>query len=118
MKLADKLVVASLHSHIAPPESGVVSPLIQPRQKASAELDDHSRLERYVEACEGAEFLSIHPKTLIRLAREGKIPAYPYNEGTRRHWRFQITELDKWMKAKVNSSAHPVRPRPAGERRK
>jgi hypothetical protein len=74
--------------------------------------------EAYVDAAEGALFLRIHPKTLMRLARGGKVPAYSISEGTRRHWRFLISELDKWMKTKVNSSAHPVRPRPANGRRK
>jgi len=66
-------------------------------------------LEPYVDAKEGAAFLSIHPKTLMRLAREGSVPAYSCSEGTRRHWRFLISELDKWMKTKVNSTPHPVR---------
>jgi hypothetical protein len=80
-------------------------------------LESNSRLEPYVDAKNGAAFLCIHPKTLMRLAREGTVPAYSFNEGTRRHWRFLISELDKWMKTKVNSSAHLVRPRPANERR-
>jgi excisionase family DNA binding protein len=71
-----------------------------------------------VNAIEGGAFLSIHPKTLMRLAREGGVPAYSFSEGTRRHWRFLLSELDKWMKSKVNSSAHPVRPRPVEGRRK
>jgi excisionase family DNA binding protein len=75
-------------------------------------------LERFVDAQEGAAFLGVHPKTLMRLAREGSVPAYSISEGTRRHWRFLLPELDKWMKARINSSAHPVRPRPADERRK
>ena len=44
----------------------------------------------------------------MRLARDGAVPAYSFSEGTRRHWRFLISELDKWMKTKVNSNAHPV----------
>jgi excisionase family DNA binding protein len=64
--------------------------------------------ESYVDAKEGASFLRMHPKTLMRLARDGSVPAYSFSEGTRRHWRFLISELDKWMKTKVNSSAHPV----------
>jgi len=74
--------------------------------------------EAYVDAAEGALFLRIHAKTLMRLARGGQVPAYSISEGTRRHWRFLISELDKWMKTKVHSSAHPVRPRPADGRRK
>jgi excisionase family DNA binding protein len=73
--------------------------------------------EPYVDAKEGATFLRIHPKTLMRLAREGGVPAYSFSEGPRRHWRFLISELDTWMKSKVNSRPHPVRPCPANGRR-
>ena len=73
--------------------------------------------ERYVDAQEGAAFLGLHPKTLMRLAREGEVIAYSISEGTRRHWRFLISELDKWMKSKVNSSAHPVRSVSQGRRK-
>jgi Helix-turn-helix domain len=76
-----------------------------------------SRPEPYVDAREGASFLKMHPKTLMRLAREGSVPAYSISEGTRRHWRFLISELDKWMKTKVNSNAHPVRSVSPGRRK-
>ena len=73
--------------------------------------------EPYVDAKEGAAFLSIHPKTLMRLAREGSVPAYSFSEGTRRHWRFLISELDTWMRSRVNSNAHPVRSVSPGRRK-
>jgi excisionase family DNA binding protein len=73
--------------------------------------------EPYTDAKEGAEFLCIHPKTLMRLAREGSVPAYSFSEGTRRHWRFLISELDTWMRSKVNSNAHPVRSVSRGRRK-
>jgi hypothetical protein len=69
----------------------------------------NSLYESYVDPEEGAAFLRMHPKTLMRLAREGVVPAYSYNDGSRRRWRFLLSELDKWMKSKVNSSPHPVR---------
>jgi excisionase family DNA binding protein len=73
--------------------------------------------EPYVDAKEGAIFLRVHAKTLMRLAREGIVPAYSFSEGTRRHWRFLISELDTWMKSKVNSNAHPVRSVSPGRRK-
>jgi len=73
--------------------------------------------EPYVDAKEGATFIRIHPKTLMRLAREGSVPAYSFGEGTRRHWRFLISELDTWMRSKVNSNAHPVRSVSPGRRK-
>jgi len=41
------------------------------------------------------------PKTLMRLAREGKVPAYTISEDNRWHLRFLISELDMWMRSKV-----------------
>jgi hypothetical protein len=74
--------------------------------------------ESYVDAKEGAAFLRLHPKTLMRLAREGVVRAYSFSDGVRHHWRFLLSELDTWMRSKVNSNAHPVRPCPANGRRK
>ena len=71
-------------------------------------LGSNGQLEAYVGAQEGARFLRAHPKTLMRLAREGRVPAYSFSDGCRRHWRFLLSELDKWMRARVNSRAHPV----------
>jgi len=76
------------------------------------------QLEPYVDAKEGAAFLRLHPKTLMRLAREGVVRAYSFSDGVRHHWRFLLSELDTWMRSKVNSNAHPVRPCPANGRRK
>jgi Helix-turn-helix domain len=97
----------------------------------AAEILDHSPVapthdrcrctsspEPYVDAKEGAAFLRLHPKTLMRLAREGIVRAYSFSDGVRHHWRFLLSELDTWMRSKVNSNAHPVRPRPANGRRK
>jgi hypothetical protein len=79
----------------------------QPETSTHA-LESYCRHEPYVDAREGAAFLHMHPKTLMRLARDGSVRAYSFSEGTRRHWRFLISELDKWMKTRVNSSTHPV----------
>lgn len=78
----------------------------------------HASWENYVDAKEAGAFLHLHPKTVMRLAREDSLPAYSFSEGTRHHWRFLISELDIWMKSKVNSRLHPVLPCPANERRK
>ena len=50
-----------------------------------------------------------HPRTVQRLAREGTIPAHPLGERSRKTWRFLLSELDEWMRAKVNSSRRPCR---------
>ena len=47
----------------------------------------------------------IHVKTLQRLARTGKVPAYRVG----RFWRYRASELDSWLRSKVNSSRQPAR---------
>jgi excisionase family DNA binding protein len=47
----------------------------------------------------------IHPKTLQRLARTGQIPAYRVG----RFWRYRASELDAWVRSKVNSAGQPAR---------
>ena len=47
----------------------------------------------------------LHPKTVERWAREGRIPAYHYF----RHWKFRASELEVWMLSRVNSVCHPCR---------
>ena len=66
-------------------------------------------LEPYVNATDAADFLGIHPKTLMRLARDGVVPAYSFTDGTRHRWRFLKSELDIWMRSRLNSTSHPVR---------
>ena len=47
----------------------------------------------------------IHPKTLQRLARNGQVPAYRMG----RYWRYRASELDEWLRTKVNSARQPAR---------
>ena len=62
--------------------------------------------ENYVSADAVAQFVQSSPKTILRLAREGKIPAHTFGDGTaRRHWRFKLSELDIWMKSRNNPLA-------------
>jgi excisionase family DNA binding protein len=47
----------------------------------------------------------IHPKTLQRLARTGQIPAYRVG----RSWKYRASELDNWLRSKVNSAGQLAR---------
>jgi excisionase family DNA binding protein len=50
---------------------------------------------------EAAKFLGgLHPKTVQRMARRGKLPAYRIG----RYWRFRASELDQWLRVQ---SQHP-----------
>ena len=62
--------------------------------------------EPYINPQEAARFLSISPKTLTRLAREGLIPAHAIGDRVRRRWRFLKSELDTWMQARLHSNHH------------
>ncbi|SRR5437867_1603664 len=58
-------------------------------------------------ACEAAAKLlgNIHVKTLQRYARGGTLPGYRVAG----HWYFRATELDAWLRSRINSSCHPCR---------
>lgn len=60
-------------------------------------------MESFIGAAEAAAFIGLHRKTLLRLAREGSIPAHPLTGKRRRIWRFLISELDAWARSRVNS---------------
>ena len=47
-----------------------------------------------------AEYLHIHPLTVHRYAREGRIPAFKI--GT--DWRFHRKYIEKWIEQKVSSN--------------
>jgi hypothetical protein len=49
--------------------------------------------------------VKLNRKTLLRFARQGSIPAHPLTGDKRRKWRFLISELDAWARAKVNSTS-------------
>jgi len=70
-------------------------------------------LEPYVSVDKAADYLDMKPKTLLEKARKGMIPAYPWGDGPRKTWRFKLSQLDEWMKAKINSPRRP----PFSERR-
>jgi excisionase family DNA binding protein len=63
-------------------------------------------VEPFLDCAEAAKVLGdVHPKTVERWAREGRIPAYRYF----RHWRFRASELEIWVRSRVNSVCHPCR---------
>jgi hypothetical protein len=75
---------------------------IEPPQKQA--------VEHYVGAAEAAQFLFLHPRTLTQMARQGDVPAHPLGDGQRRVWRFLLSELDWWMRNRVDSPCRPCSP--------
>jgi hypothetical protein len=53
--------------------------------------------ERFVDAATAAAFLSITRKYLLKLSRLGLIPAHPFGVGSRKQWRYRISELAEWV---------------------
>jgi excisionase family DNA binding protein len=51
--------------------------------------------KKILTAGEMAKYLRIHPYTVKRLAREGKIPGFKIGA----QWRFDAQEIDMWRKA-------------------
>ena len=49
--------------------------------------------EPFVDAQEAGRFLSLRPRRVLELARKGVIPAHPIGEGSRKVWRFRLSEL-------------------------
>jgi excisionase family DNA binding protein len=66
--------------------------------------------EHYIDAAEAANFLSINRRTLLKMARDGIVPAHPLGNGPRRLWRFLLSELDCWMRNRVSSPCRPCSP--------
>lgn len=60
--------------------------------------------EPYVDSLRAAEFLAMSRKTLLELARKGRVPAHPVGQGVRKTWKFRISELDSWMRREVTST--------------
>ena len=52
-------------------------------------------------AKEVADYLKLHPLTVHRYARDGKIPAFKI--GT--DWRFHKKYIEKWIKQKVSTNS-------------
>jgi len=49
--------------------------------------------EPFVDAETVADFLQLRPRRVLELARQGVIPAYPLGTGSRRVWRFRLSEV-------------------------
>lgn len=65
---------------------------------------DTSNLDPVWKCQEASRFLRIHPATVKRLAREGKLPSFKIGN----RWRFRHSELDAWARSTVGS-VHSLR---------
>jgi excisionase family DNA binding protein len=51
----------------------------------------------WLTAAEAAAYLKIAPRTLVRWAKEGRVPAHRLSGLSRVTWRFQRSELDAML---------------------
>lgn len=70
---------------------------------------NQERLEPYVSPEEAAAFLKTNRLKVIRMARAGSLPAHPLGAGSRRQWRFKLSELDRHMQGGIKTGHPPVR---------
>jgi excisionase family DNA binding protein len=63
----------------------------------------HRLQEQPVGSREAGHLLTMHPKTVLRKAREGMLPAHPVGRN-RKRWRFYLSELDQWLRSQMLKS--------------
>ena len=52
-----------------------------------------TEIEPFVDAGRAAGFLGMTRRRVLKMSRAGEIPAHPIGHGTRRTWRYRLTEL-------------------------
>lgn len=57
------------------------------------DVKDRTEPEPFVDAEQAGNFLQLQPRRVLQLARQGKLPAYPIGDGTRKVWRFRLSDL-------------------------
>jgi excisionase family DNA binding protein len=62
----------------------------------------------WLTAEEAAAYLKIKKRTLLRLVRQGKVPAYRLSGSKRRVWRFLPSDLDNALLANRVNSLSPA----------
>ena len=63
------------------------------------------RFEPLLNVTNAAQSLGLHPKTVLRMARESRIPAFHVG----RYWLFRASLLDQWLNRQLQFPlANPV----------
>jgi excisionase family DNA binding protein len=58
--------------------------------------------EPFIDAEQASRLLRLSAKTIMRLAREGVVPAHPLAGTARKRWRFLESELYAWARERLN----------------
>jgi excisionase family DNA binding protein len=59
-----------------------------------------SGFEPLLNVNEAAQTLGLHPKTVLRMARENSIPAFHIG----RYWMFRASLIDSWLTTRLQST--------------
>jgi excisionase family DNA binding protein len=65
----------------------------------------NTTFEPFVNSEQAGKFLCLHPKTVEKMAREGRIPARKIGK----FWRYRLSELDIAMAGTVNCPGYAYR---------
>jgi excisionase family DNA binding protein len=84
---------ASQNSQLA-----IVSGNGRPNRPAESPAESYEAFEPLLDCEEAAALLRMHPRTLKRNARQGKIPGIQVG----RMWRFRASALNRWLEAKAS----------------
>jgi len=66
---------------------------------------NNTEFEPLLNSQQAAKLINIHPKTLQKLARAGRVPAFRIGD----LWRFRASALDEWLHGEVSSDCHSCR---------
>ena len=72
-------------------------------RRSAVDAEPERGIERPITCREASEVLGVHPRTIKRMARDGKVPGH-FRFG---RWFFYASELDCWMRTELNSLRHP-----------
>jgi excisionase family DNA binding protein len=61
---------------------------------------------QWLTATEAAQYLKVKPRTVVKWAKEGRIPAHPLSGSKRVTWRFLKSELDDAMLNAPSAAEH------------
>jgi excisionase family DNA binding protein len=102
------LRAGTVHFSLGEPENGATGEERNDATGLATELNgrgERSGIERPLTCEEAAELVRVHPKTVKRMARGGKVPGH-FRFG---RWFFYASELDCWMRTELHSSRHSCR---------
>ena len=75
-------------------------PTVSSCERNRGQVESDAGFEPLLDVVEAARLLRIHPKTLQKLTRIGRVPAYRVG----RFWRYRGTDLEIWLQSGANSN--------------